>query len=181
MKIKQLLLWFLLKPMRRWKHRSPKTSPPVGHLLAEPAAPAALNKWPVLYQAPERYKDAFTLWQFLEGVTSAESNQCFPWLSQDSWEQAPKCGGISAGEIPAAPDCACSFRRAPWWAIAAMVLPPNPRVWHTHVTAVCQVCPEALMPGPVSVLVGSRTLCVLFIFLWENLHVCELHLHLLIS
>lgn len=99
------------------------------------------------------------VWQFLEGVTSAEPNQCFPWLNKDNWEQPPKCGGISAGWIPAAPDCACSFRRAPWWAVAAVVLSPNPWVWNMHVTAVCQVCPEALVPAPESVLVCSRTVC----------------------
>lgn len=91
------------------------------------------------YQAPKRYKDAFTLCQFLDRVTSAEPNWFFPWLNKDYWEHAPKCGGISAGWIPAAPDCACSLRRAPWWAITAMVLSPNSWVWNIYDSCVSSV------------------------------------------
>lgn len=76
-----------------------------------------------------------------ELVNSAEPNQCFPWLNKNNWEQAPKCGGISgAGWIPAAPDCACSLRRAPWWAVAAMVLFPNPCVSNVCDSCVPGVC-----------------------------------------
>lgn len=151
------LLYFSLKAINPHKSALP----------TNPAAPAALDKWSVLYQAPKRYKDAFTLWWFLEGVTSAELNQWFPWLSKDNWERAPKRGGISAGWIPAAPDCACPFSRAlgelylPWCSLQT----PG---CETRVTAECQVCPEALVPGLDSAGLQWDTLSAFLILTGES-------------
>lgn len=119
---------------------------------------AALNKWPVFHQAPKRYKNVSSLTIFGRSYLS-RTKSVFPMAEQRQLRTTTECGGISAGWIPAAPDCASSFRRAPWWAVAAVVLSPNPWVWNMHVTAVCQVCPEALVPAPESVLVCSRTVC----------------------
>lgn len=184
-KIKKLWLWFILKSMRRWNpgllYFSLKAiNPHKSALPTNPAAPAALDKWSVLYQAPKRYKDAFTLWWFLEGVTSAGLNQWFPWLSKDNWERVPKRGGISAGWIPAAPDCTCPFSRA----LGELYLP-----WCSLETPGCETqvwqlsarCVQRLLCQDWTLLVCSGTLCLLFLFLQENLLIYQLHMHLLIS
>lgn len=138
------------------------------------------DKWPVLCQAPKTYRNAFTLHQLLEGVTSAEPNQWFTWLRMDNWEQAPKCHCISAEWTPTAPDCACPLR-SHWWAVPDVVPAPDPSVWNMHTTSVCQVCSEALVPGPGLVLVCSGRLCLLFMCLQGTLLSCQLRLHFLVS
>ena len=76
--------------------------------------------------------------------------------------------------------CFCPLR-SHRWAAPDKVLAPDPLVRNAPMIAVYQVCSEVLVPGPDSVLICSRRLCMLFMFLQGNLLSCHPHLHLFIS
>lgn len=139
---------------------------------------AAVNKWPVFHQAPKRYKNVSTLTIFGRSYLSI-TKSVLPMAEQgqsrtttEMWWDLSRMNSSSSW-------LCLFFQKSPLVSCSCCGAFSKP----LGVKHACDSCLPGVSRGSCArtrVSAGLQPDCLLLMLLWENLLICQLHLHLLL-